>query len=66
MGKELPATRKPPLRDALHMIVVVGLENVTKSLIYGDRHELDALRPLANRCRALANAYDERMKELNE
>lgn len=66
MGKELPATRKPPLRDALEMIIVTGLENVTKSLLYGDRHKLDALMPLANRCRALANAFDERMKELKE
>jgi hypothetical protein len=62
----LPPNRQRGLRDALHMIQMTGLEHVTKALLMGDGFDLQSLSPLANRCRALADAYDKRMEEFND
>jgi hypothetical protein len=61
----LPENRTFTSRDVFDMIIVQGLERVTQSLRMGDRHTLTNLRPLAGRCRALADAFDARMKETN-
>lgn len=63
---ELPASKRFGKRDVFDMTVLYPIENVTNSLRKGDAHVLDTLQPLANRCRALANAFDARMAELNE
>ena len=59
----LPASRKTYEREVFDMLIIRGLENVTKCLRMGDAFDLDNLRPLANRCRALADAFDLRMAE---
>lgn len=66
MSDTLPANKALGKRDVFDMLVLRGLENVTKSLRMGDAHELNTLRPLAQRCRALADAFEARMSELNE
>lgn len=67
MTDTLPANRKRGLRDALYMIQIKGLESVTRALIMGDGFDdVENLNVLANRCRALANAYDARVTEIKE
>lgn len=64
--KDLPANQKLARKDAFYSLCLAPLEYVTKSLRKGDPWALAELRPFANRCRALADAFDERMKEMGE
>ena len=43
------------------MIVIQGIERVTRGLRHGEPFDLENLRPLAWRCRALADAFDARV-----
>jgi len=63
---DLPASRVFSKRDVFSMMALTPLETVTRSLRMGDAHVLETLMPLANRCRALADAYDARMAEIRE
>lgn len=63
---DLPVNKSLMRRDLYAMTVLEPLERVTRSLRYGDGHNLDDLRPLAQRCRALADAYDARKNEIIE
>lgn len=63
---ELPANQKLGRKDAFYSIALAPLEYVTKSLRKGDPWELRELQPFANRCRALADAFDDRMKEVGQ
>lgn len=63
---DLPASKTFGKRDVFQMMALAPLEQVTKSLRMGDAHVLETLTPLANRCRALADAYDARMSEIQE
>lgn len=58
----LPQDRKLNRRDAFFSLAIQPLEYMTKSLRMGDEWELDDLRPFVNRCRALVDAYDDRIK----
>ncbi len=60
---DLPPLKSWGQREALEMIVMRGLESVTRSLRSGDGFDLSTLRPLAARCRALSDAFDARMRE---
>lgn len=62
----LPPNKSLGTRDVFKMLTLDGLERVTRSLRMGDAHYLQDLRPLAQRCRALADAYDHRMKQFEE
>lgn len=65
MPEILPASRKSAKHDVYDMLVLWPLEAVTKSLRRGDTdHSLETLRPLAQRCRALADAFDARITEM--
>ena len=48
------------------MIVIQGLERVTRGLRHGEPFDLENLRPLANRCRALADAFEARISTLED
>lgn len=58
----LPQDKKLNRRDAFYSLMLAPLEYLTKSLRTGDEWELDDLRPFVNRCRALVQAYDDRME----
>lgn len=61
---DLPANQKLARKDAFYSLALAPLEFVTKSLMKGDPWELKELTPFVNRCRALVNAYDKRMGEI--
>lgn len=63
---DLPASKTFGKRDAYTMLVLAPLEQVTKSLLMGDAHTMETLQPFARRCRAVADAFDKRMAEINE
>lgn len=63
--QQLPDTRRKTTRDLLHMMVLSGLESVTRSLLRGDAHDLELLRLVAHRARALADAFDARVTHAN-
>lgn len=63
---DLPPNKKYGRRDAFHSIALQPLEWITKSLRMGDGWELSELTPFVNRCRALVQAYDDRMKAAGE
>lgn len=62
---DLPPNQKLNQRDAYHMLCLLPLEMVTKSLRRGDGWEGRDLASFAQRCRALADAYDARMEALS-
>lgn len=66
MSEILPPNRLANKRDVFKMLIEWPIENVTQSLRKGDAHELENLRPFANRCRALADAFDARMSEIGD
>ncbi len=50
-------------RDPMRLLVFEPLERMTKALMMGDAmHDKAELEQLSRRCRALANAIDERLK----
>ncbi len=59
----LPANYSRSRKDAFHMLALLPLEMVTRSLMKGDAWELKELTQFVNRSRALVNAYDKRMGE---
>lgn len=63
---DLPADRNLARKDAYYSIVLAPLEYVTQSLRRGDPWELKELQQLANRCRALADAFDYRIERAKE
>lgn len=63
MSDHLPANQRLARKDAFYSLTLAPIEFVTKSLLKGDPWELDELRQFANRCRALADAFDRRMHE---
>lgn len=63
---DLPANQKLRQKDAYYSIVLAPLEHVTASLRRGDPWAGEDLAALANRCRALADAFDDRMKAAGE
>lgn len=60
---DLPPNHKLGQREVFDMVLLRGLESVTRSLRTGDGFSMENLRPLAQRCRALSDAFDARMKE---
>lgn len=66
MSDHLPSNQRLSRKDAFYSLTLAPLEFVTKSLRKGDSWELAELRPFANRCRALVDAFDARMKELDQ
>ena len=60
---ELPANQRLARKDAFYSMILAPLEYVTRSLMKGDPWELTELQQVANRCRALADAFDRRMAE---
>jgi hypothetical protein len=60
---DLPPNVKMGQREVFDMILLRGLESVTRSLRQGDGFAMDNLWPLRNRCRALADAFDARVKD---
>ena len=62
----LPPNHRLGLRDAYRMFIESGLESITAALRHGHGFDLDTLKPLINRCRALVNAYDDRISEVIE
>lgn len=62
--EHLPQSSHLSRRDVFDMLILNGMEAVTRSLRKGDGHDLTCLRPLANRCRALADAFDAREREI--
>jgi len=58
----LPPNKNYGRKDAYFSMVLQPLEWITKSLRMGDCWLLDDLAPLVNRCRALVDAFDDRMK----
>lgn len=60
--RELPPNKKFHQKEAYYSMVLAPLEYITKSLRMGDGWHLADLTPLAQRCRALADAYDKRME----
>lgn len=63
---DLPPNHNLGQREVFDMLILRGLENVTRALRMGDGFHLENLRPLAHRCRALADAYDDRMNSVVE
>ncbi len=66
MSDHLPANQKLSRKDAFYSLALAPLEFVTKSLLKGDPWDLADLRPFAHRCRALADAFDKRIKEIEQ
>ena len=62
----LPANQKLRARDAFYSLVLAPLEYMTSSLRKGDPWELADLQQVVNRCRALVEAYDNRVKMAKE
>lgn len=62
----LPANQKLARRDAFYSLALAPLEYVTKSLMKGDPWDLTELRPFVNRSRALVDAFDKRMGEIDQ
>lgn len=62
---ELPPDQKLRQRDAFHMLCLLPLELMTKSLRKGDGWDLRDLTPFVQRCKALVAAYDARMEAMN-
>lgn len=60
---DLPPNIKMGQREVFDMVLLRGLESVTRSLRQGDGFAMENLWPLRNRCRALADAFDARVKE---
>ena len=59
----LPQNSSRGTREVFDMLVINGIESVTRALRRGDAFDLDNLQPLARRCRALSDAFEARMKE---
>lgn len=62
----LPPDRLRQRDDLFEMVALRPIEAVTKSLRMGDGWKDGELEPLVNRCRALVQAYDDRMKAAGE
>lgn len=62
----LPANQTLRRKDAFYSLTLAPLEYVTASLRRGDPWELEDLQDYARRCRALADAFDARIKEAGE
>ena len=58
---DLPPNQRLNRRDAYHMLMLLPLEVMTKSLRKGDGWDLQDLTPFIQRCKALTDAYDARM-----
>ena len=58
----IPGTRKLNRKNAFYSLILAPLEYVTQSLRRGDEWELADLQDVARRCRALADAFDARIK----
>lgn len=63
---DLPPNKAFGRKDAFFSLCLAPLEYVTKSLRMGDGWDLAELTPFVNRCRALVQAYDDRMKAAGE
>ena len=59
---DLPPNKSFGRREAFFSLCLQPLEFITKSLRTGDGWDLSELTPFVNRCRALVDAYDDRMK----
>lgn len=63
---ELPPNRKMSRKDAFYSLCLAPLEYITKSLRTGDGWELEELEPFVRRCRALVDAFEARMKDIEK
>ena len=66
MSDILPADMRLATREVFDMVLLRGLETVTRELRNGAPFDMANLRPLAARCRALSDAYDARLSEVVE
>ena len=59
---DLPPNRTFGRKEAFYSLALQPLEWITKSLRMGDGWDLMELEPFVRRCRALVNAYDDRIE----
>lgn len=62
----LPPNKLRQRDDLFEMLCLRPIEAATRSLHMGDGWKAGELEPLVNRCRALVQAYDDRMKAAGE
>ena len=62
--KPAPHAQRP--RDVFRIILLDGVERVTYGLRHNHEFDLRDLEPLVNRCRAMVEAYEWRVKETGE
>lgn len=58
----LPAANIKDKVDVADILTLSPLRRITEGLRRGQGYDLTVLRPLAHQCRALADAYDHRMR----